>query len=316
MRAFLRFIAAICLLTVPGACMAVNTWSGPISLNAGAYYTGLASNIAVTFTDKTQSAISPTVSSFTEVPAGSGVYVATASGINVTSFPVTVAFSITGSNFSGTSGILDPAVSGAIANGFTSTVAGYIDTNISSRLATTGYTAPYTDYAKAASAPSWWSTAPSWWSDPWATVLPGSYASGSAGYAVGHNLNAQISSIASLLGTPAGASVSADVAGLLIAVNGLPAVLLGSVVDGTLTLKQAQMLSVDMALEVTRVVNTGSTTQMISGISVPAHTAIATWYHRASGGMSANFSSPVAVKTTTYGPDNVQLISQTFTLTP
>lgn len=70
--------------------------------------------------------------------------------------------------------------------------------------------------------------------DPWITALPGSYSSGQAGYIVGTNLNATVSSRASqasvdtiddfldteiaaiitTLGTPAGASVSADIAAI------------------------------------------------------------------------------------------------------
>jgi hypothetical protein len=55
--------------------------------------------------------------------------------------------------------------------------------------------------------------------DPWATALPGAYGSGTAGKLVGDNINAPIATvdtvvdaIASTLGSPAGASVSADIA--------------------------------------------------------------------------------------------------------
>lgn len=54
--------------------------------------------------------------------------------------------------------------------------------------------------------------------DPWITALPGSYSSGQAGYIVGTNLNATVSSRAasSVLGTPAGASIAADIAAVKV----------------------------------------------------------------------------------------------------
>lgn len=52
--------------------------------------------------------------------------------------------------------------------------------------------------------------------DPWSITLPGSYAAGTAGAIVGGNLDAKMSSrvASTVIGTPAGASVSADIASI------------------------------------------------------------------------------------------------------
>ena len=115
------------------------------------------------------------------------------------------------------------------------------------------------------------------------------------------------------LGAPSGASVSADIASVLSAVNGLPAALLATVIDGTFTLKQAQAISLNMSLEATRVVNPAGNPQTINGNSVPAYTAVATWYRRQSGSTLPDYTRPMVVQTTTYAAGMVQVISKTFT---
>lgn len=86
----------------------------------------------------------------------------------------------------------------------------HLDADVSSRLATSGYTAPLT--ATQVENAVWNATESSHLTagstgaalnaagsagDPWTTALPGSYTAGQAGYIVGHNLNAAITSLGS-----------------------------------------------------------------------------------------------------------------------
>lgn len=138
------------------------------------------------------------------------------------------------------------------------------------------------------------------------------------------------------LGTPSGASVSADIAaaktsigtpqqaGSAVVLPAQPAwaffagaptnwldstsvaaittSVFGHVVDGTLTYQQSQELAVAVAADSTRTWN------------ATTHTAVLTWYRRASGGVAVDLTKPVMVKTTVYASDNVQVVSQTVTI--
>lgn len=100
--------------------------------------------------------------------------------------------------------------------------------------------------------------------DPWITALPGSYTAGQAGYILGTNLDAQVSAvptnaelatalgtaddaILAVLGTPAGASLAADVAAVQADTNDLqsriPAALISGRIDATVGAMQANVMT-------------------------------------------------------------------------
>lgn len=104
--------------------------------------------------------------------------------------------------------------------------------------------------------------------DPWATALPGSYASGTAGNLLGNMI-----------------------------IN-----LQAMTVDGSLTFKQLNAIILATSLESVRTWN------------ATTHTAVLTYYRRAAGATSSDNTKPIMVKTTVYAADNVQVVSQSITL--
>lgn len=99
--------------------------------------------------------------------------------------------------------------------------------------------------------------------DPWATALPGSYSAGSAGYIVGHNVDAQVSTrlptssyaaapttsqiAAAILSNPSNLLVTDSSGNVSLSAgtqSSIANAVLAATVDGTITVKQAQALHV------------------------------------------------------------------------
>ena len=144
-----------------------------------------------------------------------------------------------------------PGVYGAGTAGYL--IGHNLDTNVGSRLAASGYTAPPT--ASTIATAVWTVNISSGFTgsqagaklealsagDPWNTALPGSYATGTAGYLLSQNLDAKISTRS----TFAGGAVASVTAGVVLAAAGLDGITIETTGSGALNGRQAiaQVLS-------------------------------------------------------------------------
>jgi hypothetical protein len=108
--------------------------------------------------------------------------------------------------------------------------------------------------------------------DPWATALPGAYSAGTAGKIIGDNVNATISSRASsaTLGSPAGASIAADIAAVQADTDNLqtrvPAALVSGRMDSSVGAMAANVMTAAAAAS-------DLTTELQSGLATAADLA-------------------------------------------
>jgi hypothetical protein len=89
--------------------------------------------------------------------------------------------------------------------------------------------------------------------DPWGTALPGSYAAGSAGFIVGNNLNATVSSVkAKTDNLPSDPADASDVAGAFATVNSTLGVIAGYI-DTEITTANSNIANIQTRIPTTLV---------------------------------------------------------------